>query len=300
MLKIEKLYKSYQKRPVLQGVNLEIYPGEIYGLLGPNGAGKTTLINIICHLVTADQGRVLIAGKPWRPRYRYWVGVAPQKDLLYPSLTCAEHLYFLGRIYGVPERELRQRVSECLAWVGLGERSHSLAENLSGGMQRRLNIAMALIHRPKLLILDEPTASLDVESRFEIWQLIRQCQQQGMTLLLTTHLLEEAERLCDRIGILKRGRLVAEGSLSALRRLIPAEEILTVQTTTPEAAIQRAQLLGWPVRSYHQDLLFWVPKRLELGQIIELFSGIDLTAITRQPVRLEHIYLEIMQSEEVV
>ncbi|MEN9214222.1 MAG: ABC transporter ATP-binding protein [Gloeomargarita sp. DG02_3_bins_56] len=297
MLKVEQLYKSYQKRPVLQGIDLEIQAGEIYGLLGPNGAGKTTLINIICHLLQADRGQVYLAGQSWRPQHRYLLGVAPQKDLLYQSLTCAEHLYFFGRIYGVPERELPRRVQQCLSLVGLAARADSLAENLSGGMQRRLNIAIALIHQPKLLILDEPTSSLDIESRFEVWQLIRRCQQQGMTLLLTTHLLEEAERICDRIGILKAGKLAAEGSLATLRQWIDAAEILTIQTPTPDAVIQRAAALGWPLRYYNQDLVFWVPETLELNQIINLFPGISLTAVTRQPVRLEHIYLEIMQSD---
>lgn len=297
MLKVEQLYKSYPNRPVLQGINLEIKSGEIYGLLGPNGAGKTTLINIICHLLNADQGQVYIAGESWRPSHGYLLGVAPQKDLLYQSLTCAEHLYFFGRIYGVAERELAKRVKQCLRLVGLELRADSLAENLSGGMQRRLNIAIALIHQPKLLILDEPTASLDIESRFEVWQLIRQCQRQGMTLLLTTHLLEEAERMCDRIGILKQGRLIAEGTLDSLKTLIPAAEVLTIQTPTPEMAIQRAKALGWAIRNYNQDLLFWVPEVLELNQIINLFTGISLTSIARQPVRLEHIYLELMNQD---
>jgi len=297
VLKVEQLYKSYPNRPVLQGINLEIKSGEIYGLLGPNGAGKTTLINIICHLLNADQGQVYIAGESWRPSHRYLLGVAPQKDLLYQSLTCAEHLYFFGRIYGVAERELAKRVKQCLRLVGLELRADSLAENLSGGMQRRLNIAIALIHQPKLLILDEPTASLDIESRFEVWQLIRQCQRQGMTLLLTTHLLEEAERMCDRIGILKQGRLIAEGTLDSLKTLIPAAEVLTIQTPTPEMAIQRAKALGWAIRNYNQDLLFWVPEVLELNQIINLFTGISLTSIARQPVRLEHIYLELMNQD---
>ncbi|APB34129.1 Sulfate-transporting ATPase [Gloeomargarita lithophora Alchichica-D10] len=297
MLKIERLYKSHQKRPVLQGIDLEIKSGEIYGLLGPNGAGKTTLINIICHLLNADQGQVYIAGQTWRPQHRYLLGISPQKNLLYQSLTCGEHLYFFGRIYGVPERELPRRVKQCLTLVGLASRADSLAENLSGGMQKRLNIAIALIHQPKLLILDEPTASLDIESRFEVWQLIRQCQQQGMTLLLTTHLLEEAERMCDRIGILKQGKLAAEGSLPSLQTLIQAAEILSIQTPTPKVAIERAQSLGWPIRYYHQDLLFWVPETLELNQIIHLFAGISLTSVARQPVRLEHIYLEIMHGD---
>lgn len=186
-------------------------------------------------------------------------------------------------------------MQSCLAAVGLADRAQSPAETLSGGMQRRLSMAIALVHQPKLVVLDEPTTGLDIEARYEIWELIRHLQNQGMTILLTTHLLDEAERLCQRIGILKQGRIVAEGSLPELRRLIPAQEILTIQTPDEEKAIDRAQTLGFPHRRYGSDLAFWLPKALELKEIIAHFDGIPLDSISRQPVRLEHIYVEITQ-----
>lgn len=183
----------------------------------------------------------------------------------------------------------------CLAAVGLADRAKSMAETLSGGMQRRLSLAIALIHQPKLLILDEPTTGLDLEARYDLWELIRQLQSQGITILLTTHLLDEAERLCQRIGILKQGRILAEGNMAELRQLIPAQEIVLVQTSQEKQAIARAQELGFPHRYYGSDLAFWLPKSMELHEILTGFNGIPFDSISRQPVRLEHIYLEVMQ-----
>ena len=295
MLNIEKLSKSYGERQVLQDLTLHIQPGEIYGLLGPNGAGKTTTINIICNLLKADSGVIQINGKPVSKTTKLFVGVAPQENLLYKTLSCEENLNFYARIYGLKTPERRQQVETSLAAVNLLDRAKCPIETLSGGMQRRMNIAVALVHQPKLLILDEPTTGLDIEARYEIWDLIRRLKSQGMTILLTTHLLDEAERLCQRIGILKGGRIVAEGSLEELRQRIAAQEMLVVQTPQEEQAIARAQSLGFTHRRYGNDLTFWLPEQLELKEIIARFDGIPLDSISRQPVRLEHIYVEVTQ-----
>jgi ABC-2 type transport system ATP-binding protein len=295
VLNIEKLSKSYGTRQVLQDLTLHIQPGEIYGLLGPNGAGKTTTINIICNLLSADSGIIQIHGKPVSNTTKLLVGVAPQENLLYKTLSCEENLNFYARIYGLKTPERRQQVETSLAAVNLLDRAKSPIETLSGGMQRRMNIAVALVHQPKLLILDEPTTGLDIEARYEIWDLIRRLKSQGMTILLTTHLLDEAERLCQRIGILKGGQIVAEGSLQELRQRITAQEMLVVQTPQEEQAIARAQSLGFTHRRYGNDLTFWLPEHLELKEIIARFDGIPLDSISRQPVRLEHIYVEVTQ-----
>ncbi|AFZ19639.1 ABC transporter ATP-binding protein [Allocoleopsis franciscana] len=295
MLNIEKLSKSYGERQVLQDLTLHIQPGEIYGLLGPNGAGKTTTINIICNLLSADSGVIQINGKPVSKTTKLLVGVAPQENLLYKTLSCEENLNFYAQIYGLKTQQRRQQVETSLAAVNLLDRAKSPIETLSGGMQRRMNIAVALVHQPKLLILDEPTTGLDIEARYEIWDLIRRLKSQGMTILLTTHLLDEAERLCQRIGILKGGGIVAEGSLEELRQRITAQEMLVVQTPQEEQAIARAQSLGFTYRRYGNDLTFWLPEQLELKEIIARFDGIPLDSISRQPVRLEHIYVEVTQ-----
>ncbi len=295
MLNIEKLSKSYNERKVLQDLTLHIQAGEIYGLLGPNGAGKTTTINILCNLLTSDSGVVKINGQPISEATKQLIGVAPQENLLYKSLSCEENLNFFAQIYGLKTQQRRQQIQDCLAAVNLLDRAKSPVETLSGGMQRRLNIAVALVHQPKLVILDEPTTGLDIEARYEIWDLIRRLKSQGITVLLTTHLLDEAERLCQRIGILKGGRILAEGSLAELQQRIPAQEILVVQTSQEEKAIARAQELGFAHRHYGNDLAFWLPQPLELKEIISYFDGIPIDSIARQPVRLEHIYIEVTQ-----
>lgn len=295
MLNIQKLNKSYGKRQVLQDLTLHIQPGEIYGLLGPNGAGKTTTINILCNLLQADSGAIAIDGQPVSNATKPLVGVAPQENLLYKTLSCEENLNFYARIYGLNAQHRQKQVQACLEAVNLADRAKSPVETLSGGMQRRVNIAVALVHQPKLVILDEPTTGLDIEARYEIWELIRHLKSQGITILLTTHLLDEAERLCQRIGILKGGRIVAEGSLEQLRQRIAAQEIVVVQTSQEEEAIARAQTLGFAHRRYGNELAFWLPQPLELKEIISHFEGIPLDSIARQPVRLEHIYVEVTQ-----
>ncbi|MEC4983006.1 MAG: ABC transporter ATP-binding protein [Oscillatoria sp. PMC 1068.18] len=295
MLQVANLEKSYGDIRVLQGLSFELKLGEVYGLLGANGAGKTTTINIICNLLKADSGTVKINNQVVSQVTKSWLGVAPQENLLYKSLNCEQNLHFFAQIYGLNKQQRRQQVAANLAAVNLTNKAKCAVENLSGGMQRRLNIATALVHNPRLLILDEPTTGLDIEARYEIWELIRRLRSQGMTILLTTHLLDEAERLCDRVGILKQGQIVAEGSLDELRSRIPAAEVVIIQTKDESKAIARAEELGYPVRRYGGDLAFWLPKPLELSEILTQFPGITLDSLARQPVRLEHIYLEVTQ-----
>jgi ABC-2 type transport system ATP-binding protein len=294
LLKIDQLTKTYGNQLALQGLSLAIAPGEIYGLLGANGAGKTTTINILCNLLAADGGTVTIKGHPLSHQTKQWIGVAPQESLLYRGLTCAENLRFFGKLYGLRQPQLRQRVQDCLAAVGLSDRANAVAETLSGGMQRRLSLAIALIHQPQLLILDEPTTGLDLEARYNLWDLIRRLQATGTTILLTTHLLDEAERLCHRIGILKQGRLLVEGTLAQLQQKIPAQEVVLIKTSAEDLAIARAQTLELTHRRYGGELAFWLPQAVEMQELIHWFEGISIDAIIRQPVRLEHVYLEIL------
>lgn len=298
MLQIDKLSKSYGTRPVLEDLTLHIPSGEIYGLLGPNGAGKTTTINILCNLLRADSGKITINNLPISEATKSLIGVAPQENLLYKSLSCEENLNFFAQIYGLDSKLRRYQVRQCLKAVNLIDRANSPVETLSGGMQRRLNIAVALVHQPKLVILDEPTTGLDIEARYEIWDLILRLKAQGITILLTTHLLDEAERLCERIGILKNGKILAEGSLEELRKLIPAQEVILVKTQEEEKAIARARECGFTPRRYGSDLAFWLPEPLELKEILLRFDSISIDSIARHPVRLEHIYVEVTQQEE--
>ena len=268
-------------------------PGEVYGLLGPNGAGKTTAINVLSGLLQPDAGQVLIAGMPASEVTKPYLGVMPQQNLLYQSLSCWENLSFFAKIYGLSPEIRSQRIRTCLGAINLDDRAHSVVGSLSGGMQRRLSLAVAIVHQPKLVVLDEPTTGLDIESRYEVWALIRQLKQQGVTILLKTHLLDEAERLCDRIAFLKQGRLLDQGSLAQLRTRLPAQEVITLQTTDEPAAIARAATHGFTTRRYDSHLAFWLPERLELQELLTKFDGIPIDAIARSPVTLEHIYLEI-------
>lgn len=297
MLKIHNLNKFYKDRKVIDNLSIEIRSGEIYGLLGANGAGKTTIINMICNLLQADSGQIQINQKLISSDTKKIIGIAPQENLLYKTLSCAENLNFFADIYSLNKATRQKQVKEVLAAVNLLDRANSPVETLSGGMQRRLNIAVALVHQPQFVIFDEPTTGLDIEARYEIWSLIKNLKQQGITVLMTTHLLDEAEQLCDRIGILKQGRILAEGSLAELRNLIHAQAIIVIQTPELEAAIARAQSYGFTHRYYRNELAFWLPKNLELAEIIDKFSGIKIDAISRQNVNLEHIYLEVTQNK---
>ncbi len=296
VLNIDGLCKSYGTRPVLKNLNLHLKPGEVYGLLGPNGAGKTTTINILCNLIRPDRGTITINNLPLSSATLPLIGVAPQENLLYRSLSCLENLDFFAKIYGIEHRQRQRQVRACLEAVNLIDRASCPVETLSGGMQRRLNIAVALVHQPQLLILDEPTTGLDIEARYDIWELIRNLQRQEMTILLTTHFLDEAERLCQRIGIIKNGTILTEGSLESLRRSIPADTIVILQTSQETEAIACAQKANLPYRRYGRDLAFWLPQAMEIPEILAYFPGVAITGISCQPVRLEHIYLEATQS----
>jgi ABC-2 type transport system ATP-binding protein len=295
VLEVRKICKSYGKKQVLQDLSFAIQPGEVYGLLGPNGAGKTTTISILCGLLQADRGSVTMNGQNASSSTRSLIGVAPQENIFYKSLTCEENLRFFGQLYGLSNQVCRKQAQYCLELVGLGDRAKSIADGLSGGMQRRLSMAIALVHQPQLVVLDEPTTGLDIEARYEVWELIRKLRSQDTAILLTTHMLDEAERLCQRIGIIKQGSLLAEGSLEELRKHVPAQEIAIICTPTEDLAIARAIELGFAYRYYGRDLAFWLPKVMELKEILECFEGITIDSIMRQPVRLENIYVEVTQ-----
>lgn len=300
MLEVRKICKSYGKKRVLQDLSFAIQSGEVYGLLGPNGAGKTTTISILCGLIKADRGSVMMNGQTASGAMQSLIGIAPQENIFYKGLTCEENLQFFGQLYGLNNELCRKQAKYCLELVGLGERAKSIADTLSGGMQRRLSMAIALVHQPQLVVLDEPTTGLDIEARYEIWEVIRNLSSQETAILLTTHLLDEAERLCQRIGIIKQGSLLAEGSLEELRKYVPAKEIVLVCTPDEDLAIARAIELGFEYRHYGRELSFWLPKALELKEILEYFDGIVIDSIMRQPVRLENIYVEVTRSLEII
>src|SRR5499426_3356510 len=218
MLSVRGLRKRFGERVAVDDVSFAINAGEIYGLLGPNGAGKTTTISMIAGILARDAGAVAIdgigidAGPPARAR----VGIVPQAITLYLDLTARENLHFWGRMYDLRGDRLRRVVEEALQAVGLTQRADDIVSTYSGGMQRRLNLACGILHQPKLLILDEPTVGVDPQSRSAIFELVERLRDEGTAILYTTHYMEEAERLCARIGIMDTGKLIAEGTRAAL------------------------------------------------------------------------------------
>ena len=215
VLACEGLRKSFGGRVAVDGVSLTIARGETYGLLGPNGAGKTTTISMACGLLRPDAGDVTVAGRPIGPEAtdaKAAIGLVPQDVALYEDLSALDNLRFFGRLQGLRGAELAERIDAALGIVGLADRAGDRIGAYSGGMKRRANIAVGLLHRPQLLVLDEPTVGVDPQSRNAILESVESLGAEGLSVLYTTHYMEEAERLCDRVGIIDEGRLVAEGT----------------------------------------------------------------------------------------
>jgi ABC-2 type transport system ATP-binding protein len=216
-LRIDGLVKRFGQVIAVDGVTLELRSGECLGLLGPNGAGKSTLIRSIAGRVMPDAGTISVFGAPADSlAARNALGWIPQELALYPRLTCRENLQSFGRYHGLSGAPLGQAVERCLGWATLTDRSTELVRNLSGGMKRRLNMASGLIHQPKLVLMDEPTAGVDPQSRNHIFEMIERLRDEGMSIIYTTHYMEEAERLCDRVAILDHGRIIAQGTHAEL------------------------------------------------------------------------------------
>ena len=243
VLQTQHLTKRFGALTAVDDLSLEVHEGEIFGFLGPNGAGKTTSINMICGLLKPDAGQVLLHGKPVHggdPEVRARVGVCPQETILWDKLTCLEQLEFIGEVYGVPRKVARQRGAEWLEKLGLSPKAGELGGRLSGGMKRRLNIALALVHDPQILVLDEPEAGLDPQSRVLVRETVRSLARK--TVILTTHNMDEAERVADRVAIIDNGRLVALDTPDALKRTIGEGDVLDIELASP-ADLETASVL---------------------------------------------------------
>jgi ABC-2 type transport system ATP-binding protein len=219
VLEVSNLRKVYKDLVAVSDVSFTIAAGETYGLLGPNGAGKTTSISMACGILERDGGVVRVDGNELTTSSttaKQAIGLVPQDLAIYPELTARENLVFFGRLYGMGGKSLKGRVEEVLSIIGLAERADGRSGEFSGGMKRRLNIGIGLLHRPKLLVLDEPTVGVDPQSRNAILESVELLSDEGMAVLYTTHYMEEAERLCDRVGIIDEGLIKAEGTRAEL------------------------------------------------------------------------------------
>jgi ABC-2 type transport system ATP-binding protein len=224
MLDVRGLRKTFGDLVAVDDVSFSLRPGELVGLLGPNGAGKTTTVSMICGLVTPDRGEVLVAGKPLRgdtdPSKRR-IGLVPQDVALYDELSARANLRFFGALYNLAGRALNRAIDDALSLVGLADRDRTLVKTFSGGMKRRLNLAAGLLHDPDILLLDEPTVGVDPQSRNAIFDNLEVLKRRGKALLYTTHYMEEAERLADRIVIIDHGRVIAEDSVAGMQARVP-------------------------------------------------------------------------------
>ncbi len=231
MLEARSLKKSFGSVRAVEGVSLAVEPGRILGLLGPNGAGKTTTVSMLSGLVRPDEGQVLVGGRPLdgdADPAKGKLGLVPQDLALYDDLSALDNLRFFGSLQGMGARSLERAMGEALAVAGLSDRGKDKVKSYSGGMKRRLNLAAGLLHGPEVLLLDEPTAGVDPQSRNAIFDTLERLRDEGKAILYTTHYMEEAERLCDRIVIVDHGKVVAQGDLAALRKLLPSGERMVV------------------------------------------------------------------------
>lgn len=295
-----KVYGRGDKaKTALHGVTLEIPRGSFFGLLGPNGAGKSTLINILAGLVTKTSGTAAVWGHDIDTdtrAARAAIGVVPQELNLDPFFTPREALEFQAGLYGVPKAE--RRSDEILAALGLTDKAESYARTLSGGMRRRLLVAKALVHTPPVLVLDEPTAGVDIELRQQLWAYVRQLNAAGTTVVLTTHYLEEAEALCDHIAIVNHGRIVAHDATPTLLARMDRKDVI-VTLATDLAAIPaalaglEAELLG-PRRLR----LHYRPSQMPFGALLAKLqaAGLAIHDLTTQDADLEDLFLELTRS----
>ncbi len=299
-LVIDNLVRRFGGRAALDGASFSLRKGECLGLLGPNGAGKTTLIRTIAGRLKPDAGRVLIHGQVQQPggdpATLRRLGVIPQNIAIYDNLTAQENLNLFGRLFGVEPAELPDRTAEALEWTGLKDRSREPASRFSGGMQRRLNIACGVLHRPDILLLDEPTVGVDPQSRQRIWGMLKELQAQGVSLLLTTHQLDEAQQICDRIVIIDGGRTVASGTFDELveasvgRRRRVVFTLAQSPATMPEGCERRGEKL---VTFLVDDITRDLPLRLQQFTA----AGIDVADLSIEVPTLQAVFLHFTGHE---
>jgi linearmycin/streptolysin S transport system ATP-binding protein len=302
ILSVSDLHKHFGSIKAVDGVSFEVGEGESYGLLGPNGAGKTTTISMVCGLMKKDSGDVVVAGQPMDgsgTTAKKAIGYVPQDIALYPDMNALENLKFFGRLYGLSGRKLRQRVDSALDIVGLKERAKDRVSEYSGGMKRRLNIAAGLLHEPRLLVLDEPTVGVDPQSRNAILENVEQLKGQGIAVLYTTHYMEEAERLCDRVGIIDQGKVIAEGTRRELVSSIGQRDRVELTATGDlQAFAHQAQMIDEvdeaSVTEQGVGLLCREGRRL-LPRLLELAeeSKIDVSSVDVFEPDLEAVFLHL-------
>ena len=300
MIDVSNLKKSFGTIEALKGISFNIPQGECYGLLGPNGAGKTTTISILSTIIKPDEGEVNIAGYDLKKNpldCKKNIGVVTQEIALYNELSANDNLLFWGGMYKVPLQELQNRLDETLDLLGLTDRKNDKVKTYSGGMKRRVNIASALLHRPKILFMDEPTAGIDPQSRNLIFEVVEKLHKEGMTIVYTTHYMEEAERLCNRIGIIDNGEIIAHGTLDELRTSGSMKESVVISYTNLTDERYNTIEKEWKDIQRFEDKIHFYSINIQgdLSKIILMCNkfGLDMQHIDIQKINLETIFLSL-------
>ncbi len=294
VVEIKNLIKRYGEREVVSGLNLSVKAGECIGLLGPNGAGKTTTIHMLLGLAIPTSGKISIFNMPLASKLRQIkmrTGVVPQSDSLDPDLTVLENLIIYGGYFGIPKKTAKNRASELLDFFALSSRSDEIIQHLSGGQRRRLLLARALINAPELLILDEPTVGLDPQARLLIWERLAVLRRQGTTMLLTSHYMEEVERLATGVIILENGRTIAQGVPAEMVREQIGDEVLEFSDTPDKLKSIQTELSRCNVSTEHYDGRLVVYVKEPCREIEEI--AILQRHVTKRPPTLEDLFLKL-------
>lgn len=299
MIQVEQLTKSFNKNKAVNNVSFTIDQGEIFGLLGPNGAGKSTTINMMSTLLKCDSGSIKINGLDINAntyQCKQLIGVVPQEISLYEQFTAQENLLFWGSLYGLPKKDLLVKIDELLELIGLKDRKDDLIKNFSGGMKRRINIASALLHTPTVLFMDEPTVGVDPQSRNRIFEVVETLNKNGMTIIYTSHYMEEIERLCNRIAIIDEGRIVAQGAQAELQKSCTANEQIVITTANLNSKII-STLKSNDLKFTHNDnkLIFNCDINNDLSKIISVCNAenVEIQDLELKKINLETVFLEL-------
>ncbi|HEX3027859.1 MAG TPA: ABC transporter ATP-binding protein [Clostridia bacterium] len=295
-IEIKNIKKSFGDLTAVNDVSFTVDEGEVFGLLGPNGAGKSTLISIMTTLVKPDAGDVVINGYDLRKQtmeIKKILGLVPQEIALYPTLSAKENLAFWGRMYGIGGSLLKERIDDALEIAGLKDRAKDRIEKYSGGMKRRINIAAALLHRPKLLIMDEPTVGIDPQSRNHILETVVKLNKEGMTVIYTSHYMEEVEFLCSRIGIMDHGKVIASGTKEELRKLIGDFDTINLGLVNPKDSVISGikSIKGVQSVSVDEGSVSVIAKEAD-SVLAKVISLLDSEKCKIHSVNIEHSNLE--------
>ncbi|MDY8136027.1 ABC transporter ATP-binding protein [Aquimarina sp. 2201CG5-10] len=299
MIQVQNLSKSFQNIQAVNDISFTIKKGEIFGFLGPNGAGKSTTLNMMSTILKSDAGSIHINGKNSNEsakECKHLIGVVPQEISLYEDLSAYKNLLFWGNLYGIPSIILKERIHTTLELIGLLDRKNDLIKTYSGGMKRRINIAAALLHNPKVLFMDEPTVGIDPQSRNHIFEVIETLNKQGMTIVYTTHYMEEVERLCDRIAIIDSGKIIAQGTQSQLKELVQTKESILFEFSflSENNVNQLRTLLPYTMTQNKNELLVEITVQ-ELSAVITACNELQLSIkdIQLNKINLEAIFLNL-------